>query len=442
MAPSDVGWYHMDRPDNQMVINLVAWSERPFDPDRLAATLEERWLPAFPRLRQYVTGDRMGIGGHARWVEAAGFSVRHHLRLRQLPPPGDLSALQAYVSHEAAVRLEHSRPLWEVHVLDGLGAGGAILLRLHHAIADGHLLVRLVCELDERQPPSLLAEVDRRSRELAGAASAASRRLAHGLEAVAHPQRLVSEAADLASLGAVAFSEPSGARALRARLSGHKELRWLPPVDLAPLKQLCRAAGLTLNDFWLGAFAGGLRAYLIKRTSPPGPIRVIVPVDLRPPREPIDLTIGNHFGLVFVSLPISEERPRKRLAAIKRAMDDAKASDEAHITYEWIRAAGRAGMALGSGMLDRFSGHCSAIVSNVAGPQSRIVLGGAEVAGIACWVPTSGSIGVGMCVHSYAGTINFGLSVDRAIIAEPDRLLDEIRSESDRLQSLLARGAD
>ncbi len=91
MAPSDVAWFHMDRPD---------------------------------------------------------FRLTEHLRFRKLPAPGDVDALRAYASEQAAIRLEQSSALWEVHVLDGFEGGGAILIRIHHAVADGHLVVRLGTQLE------------------------------------------------------------------------------------------------------------------------------------------------------------------------------------------------------------------------------------------------------------------------------------------------------
>jgi len=440
MAPSDLAWYHMDRPDNQMVINVLGWSDRPLDPQQVLATLQERWLSAFPRLRQRVRGDRLGIARHPRWVEDESFHLMRHLHFRRLREPGDLAELRAYVSQQAAVRLEHTRPLWELHVLSGFGDGGALFLRLHHAIADGHLVVRLLRELDESQPASLAdevaqsppGEVDSRHEPESSRATRA-----RGNKVLPSAPRMVSGMMDLASLGAVALDEPSGAESLRAKLSGNKELRWLPEVSIDTIKQPCRPLGLTLNDFWVAAFSGGLRGYLLKEDHASGAVRAVVPVDLRARGEPIDIELGNHFGLVFALLPVSEPSPLARVAAVKRVMDHVKASQEARITFDWICAAGRAGATLGTRMMDQFSRHCSAILSNVPGPSSRIVVGGATIEGLVAWVPTSGQIGVGLCVQSYAGSVNFGMSVDRAVIRDPDLLLEEIRTESESLLAFL-----
>jgi len=159
MAPSDVAWFHMDRPDNHMVINALAWSEQPFEHERVVQTIEERWVSVFPRLTQRVTGKRSGSGERLRWTACPDYRLADHFRFLTLPAPGDVDALCTYVGEQAGIRLEQSSALWEVHVLDGFKTGGAILIRIHHTIADGHLVVRLLRELDESGTPSLAEEV-------------------------------------------------------------------------------------------------------------------------------------------------------------------------------------------------------------------------------------------------------------------------------------------
>jgi len=423
-----------------MVINAIAWSPQPFELSRIARAISERWIAKLPRLSCIIVGDGSFVGARPRWQRDASFRVENHLRRHTLADPGDCDALQEYVSRQASLRLERSRPLWEVHLIDGFDTGGALLLRIHHAMADGHLLVRLLHELDESRAPTFGLEGDaaqkqRRSRgpllDMASSAFARVQQLSR------HPERWASGAAELAMIGNVAFAEPRGSSVLNQRLSGIKAYRWLPAIDLMQLKLRCRASGLTVNDFWLAVLSGGLRAYLRKVAESPGDIRVVVPVDLRPADEPLDLDTGNHFGLVFLLLPLSEASVSKRLAEIRNRMHDLKRSEEARLTFEYIQASGRVGSVLGFNLMNAFARHCSAIHSNVPGPTSHLTFGGSRITGLASWVPASGSVGIGMCVQSYAGSINFGLSLDRGIIREPDQLMTELRDELARLEHLL-----
>jgi len=184
-----------------------------------------------------------------------------------------------------------------------------------------------------------------------------------------------------------------------------------------------------VNDFFIAAVAGGLRSHLARQARLDGDMRAIIPIDLPSRTDPIDTELGNHFGLGFVLLPLADESPSRRLRTIKRRMDDQKGGDEARITFDWIRMSGRAGDTLEFNLIEAFARHCSLIISNIAGPRAPIVLGRAPVSGMTAWVPTSGPMGIGVCVLSYAGKINFGLSVDRGVVEAPDRLMAAITDE-------------
>ena len=149
MEPVDVAWLHMDRPANLMVVNTVLWFDAPVD---LASVLEmfgQRVVARFRRFRQRAADPALTLAPWAApgWAGDAGFALADHVSRTRLPAPGDQRALQRAASDLAGRPLRKDRPLWELHLLDGYGDGGALLLRTHHAIADGGALMQVLLAL-------------------------------------------------------------------------------------------------------------------------------------------------------------------------------------------------------------------------------------------------------------------------------------------------------
>src|SRR6266536_4474711 len=121
---------------------------------RLGALLEhlERRLHLAPRLRQVLYRPRFGLGPHV-WVDDAGFDIRRHVRARAIPAPGDEEALLRACSELDEPPLDRSRPLWELWLLTGLASGEvAMLLRLHHVVADGTAALALFGSMFDLAP--------------------------------------------------------------------------------------------------------------------------------------------------------------------------------------------------------------------------------------------------------------------------------------------------
>ena len=149
MDPADVVWLHMDRPTNLMVVNTVLWFDVPVDQASVLQAFEDRVVWRFRRFRQRAADPAITFAAWAapEWVDDAGFALADHVSRSRLPAPGDQRALQRTASDLAGRPLRKDRPLWELHLLDGYGDGSALLLRTHHAIADGGALVQVLLSL-------------------------------------------------------------------------------------------------------------------------------------------------------------------------------------------------------------------------------------------------------------------------------------------------------
>ena len=149
MDPADVAWLHMDRPTNLMVVNTVLWFDVPVDQASVLEMFGERVVSRFRRFRQRVADPALTLAPWAapEWVDDAGFALADHVSRTRLPASGDQRALQRTASDLAGRPLRKDRPLWELHLLDGYGDGGALVLRTHHAIADGAALMQVLLSL-------------------------------------------------------------------------------------------------------------------------------------------------------------------------------------------------------------------------------------------------------------------------------------------------------
>ncbi len=440
----DSAWLRMETPTNLMTITVLLTFARKVSFHRLKADVEDRLLP-FARFRQRVVAPLLPFA-RPYWEEDPHFSLRSHLHRLALPRPADHEALQEVIGEMMSTPLDFSKPLWQMHLVEDYRGGSALVTRVHHCIADGIALVRLMLSLVEDAP-------DRRGRErpwrapgqlppgLALPAGAKLRQrtslLHEGWEVLLHP----GHAVDLAVSGASAATElgklltmtSDPATALKGPLGVVKRAVWSDPVPLEGLRAAGRRLRATINDVLLTAVTGALRAYLLERggVAPGLTIRAVVPVNLRADDERDQL--GNRFGLVFLPLPVGRSRRGDRLAALKRAMDGIKSSPQAMVAFGVLNALGLASPSIESLGVSIFARKATAVMTNVPGPQQRLYLAGAPIDSIMFWVPQSGRLGLGVSIMSYDGQVRLGLAADAGLVPDPGAILAHFHRELEAL---------
>jgi len=451
MDPVDVAWLHMDRPTNLMVVNTVLWFDVPVDQASVLQVFGERVVSRFRRFRQRVADPALTLAPWAapEWVDDADFALAGHVSRTRLPAPGDQRALQQTASDLAGRPLRKDRPLWELHLLDGYGDGGAFLLRTHHAIADGgalmQVLLALADPLDAGEHPGVLpVDDDSAAPPLpgpGGRAIAAARRAgsaAGDLSAVlraalADPRKAAglagSARADTAMLRKLGFGLTTGRNLLQGPLVPGKQRAWTRPVPVEAVRAAGAATGSTVNDLMLTAITSALRRYLLEHDAPADEVIVIVPVDLRPAGAPLPAGLGNQFGLVFVRLPTGETDQGRRRARVKAQMDQVKSSREGAFVYTMLQQMGQLPAAVQNAWVDAFAGKATAIITNVSGPSHPVQIAGTPVAGMMGWVPVTGPLGLGLSIVSYAGQLSVGLASDAHLLPGHDRLLALLEEE-------------
>jgi WS/DGAT/MGAT family acyltransferase len=203
------------------------------------------------------------------------------------------------------------------------------------------------------------------------------------------------------------------------------------------VKSLGRALRCTVNDILIAAVTGALRAYLLEQEQDLNAlpeIRATVPVNLRPLEHAKEL--GNHFGLVFLALPVNEGNPLERVYRIQERMNELKASRQATVAFGLLSALGMGPHAIQKPALDLLSEKATMVLTNVPGPQQPLYLAGGEVKDMMFWVPQSGTIGMGVSILSYDGKVFFGLMTDRRLVNDPARIIERFSVELEKLINL------
>ncbi|HJU38147.1 MAG TPA: wax ester/triacylglycerol synthase domain-containing protein, partial [Tahibacter sp.] len=157
MSKVDTAWLRMESPTNLMMITGVLMFDDRLDLAALKTLLAERFL-AYRRFRQKAVDS----GSSAAWETDADFDLDWHVRLTALPGAAGKEELERCVSHLASTPLDHSKPLWQFHVVENYRGGSVLISRIHHCYADGLALVQVLLSLTDANPnPEQHAELAR-----------------------------------------------------------------------------------------------------------------------------------------------------------------------------------------------------------------------------------------------------------------------------------------
>jgi diacylglycerol O-acyltransferase len=452
MSAVDTAWLHMDRPTNlMMILGVMVFAER-MDFTRLRSTVEARLVHPYRRFRQCAVEE---VGG-AFWQDDPDFDIDAHLRRRALPGSSGKAALQALAGELAVQPLNSGKPLWRFDLIEDYEGGSAMVVRIHHSIADGIALVGVVLSLTDQSPhappqkppPSFSGDEDESDLPSRGLLETLAEALgsafhtgsdlgSKALTLAQDPDRLqtyghygIGLLAELAKLLAMPPDSPT-------RLKGHtgtvKRVAWAEPMPLGEVKALGRALGCSINDVLLSAVAGAFRAYLQQKgESVDGvEVRAMVPVNLRSAGD--EGTLGNRFGLVTLSLPLWEANPFARLFLVRERMNELKHSFQPPLTLGVLAAVGLAPKLVQQAFLDMLAAKASAVMTNVPGPKEPLYLAGARVDQCMFWVPQSGDIGIGVSILSYNDAVQFSLISDRHFIPDPEAVTPLFAAEFEKM---------
>ncbi|MCU1536742.1 MAG: Diacylglycerol O-acyltransferase [Humibacillus sp.] len=461
----DASFLYLEEPTTAMHVGSVMVFQPPregFDYDQLVSIIESR-IGAIPRFRQKVR-DVPGRIANPVWVDDEAFDMSYHVRRAGLPRPGSDEQLQDFVARVQPRKLDRTRPLWEVYLVEGLHDGRfAIVTKTHQSLIDGvnaldiaHVIVDAVKGQDDlaevtpwepSRPPS--------SAELVtGAVIDAVRRptqvvdlVRGGLNDVVNVgMRAAESAGTLLSAMARTAARPAPDSPLNAEVGTAR--RWaMVATDLDDYRTVRRrlargayAEDVTINDVVLATIAGGLRTWLLGRgeaVSGPTVVRAMVPVSIYGD-DPAGM-YANQVMACVVNLPVGEPGASMRLHQIAFAMRQQMEGGQAVGASSLASLAGFApptlhalGARVGSAMSRRLY---NVMITNVPGPQSHLYAGEAKMLSTFPVMPLAKGQALSIGITSYDGGVYYGLNADRDAMPDVHDLGSSILESLDELSS-------
>jgi diacylglycerol O-acyltransferase / wax synthase len=411
-----------------------------FGYDRLLDLVADR-IAFVPRYRQRIVSVPGRLAGPV-WVDDEDFDLTYHVRRSALPRPGSMEQLRELTARIVSRRLDRSRPLWEMYLVEGLEDGRfAILSKSHQILVDGVATIDLgqvILDVDPaaKQTP----HVDWHPHQTPTPSSLVAGALR---ESVRHPRLVVTTMGENAgavvrTVGAVGgrLSDLAAALAGRrpvpetpvtTRLSEQRRV-FTVRTSLEDYRKVRRFHGGTVNDVILATVTGAMRSWLMTRAEPvrgSRSLRAMVPMgvidsDLEP------TSLGSQVAGHLLTLPIGEPSPVVRLHQVSYAL---KAHKETGRAVAADRLAGIAGFApttfhaLGSRVAAaQLRRGFNLVVTNVPGPQFPLYAAGAQMTESYPVQPLLPGHALAIGVTSYDGGVYLGLNADRDAVPDLDVL--------------------
>jgi len=453
----DASFLAQERSGSHMHIGGILIFEGPAPRrEELHDHIESR-LHLVPRYRQRLAEPPLEAG-RPLWIDDARFNLDYHVRDTALPHPGSVEQLRLLAGRIFSQRLDRSKPLWEMWLVQGLDDGRfALISKIHHCLVDGVAGVDLTGVLFDVGPvPTEIPPPERpwsprpepSAAELVARGVADAVRAPFGLArgvagAALRPARAAEAAREAAEgLGEVAWRIVAGAprTALNQPCGPHRRVTWVR-VPLTDLKWIKDALGGTVNDVFLTTISGALARWLRTRGQRTEglELRGAVPVSVRAEHEQGQL--GNRITIMVGPLPVYADDPVVRHGIVVDAMAHLKESKQtlgAEVIAGLQDFAPPTLFAQASRL--NFSPRVyNLLVTNVPGPQVPLYLLGRELHELVPVAFLAAEQTLAVAIMSYNGGVEVGLIGDYDAMPDLDLLAGFV--EDTVAELLVAAGA-
>ncbi len=419
------------------MIGLVALESSPDWP-----TLVDRFDRASrvaPILRQKVLEGPADILS-PRLVIDPDFDLSFHMRRFRMAEPGSWEQVLDEARRQSMANFDLDRPLWRVTLIEGLQDGrAALIIKLHHAIADGQgamMLGATVIDLDPRPqdlgplPPAPSAAPMDSAGFLGTAVVDASSFLVKSVKDVADSALPIAGRALRDPVGAaedvldvlksiskfMALPTSPMSPVMRGRSINYHFIT--VDVPMAELKAASKPHGVSLNDAFMAGVTGGLRIYHEHRGEPVEMLRCNMPISLRNPDRPAQ----NAVTIARFEVPVDILDPVARMHAIREIVGSWRDEPALHLVDPLAEVGYRL---MPSDLVTATAQHSDFTASNVPGVPIPVWVGGAKVLAMYPLMSTVGAA-TNITLLSYAGNGGIGISMDDAAIPDRDLFAQSI----------------
>ena len=428
-----------------------------FSFDTLIEVLDQL-LPRLPPFRRRVVPVPLGLD-HPLWIEDPAFDLRRHVGRLVLDEPGSDRQLAEAIASFAGTPLPRDRPLWELLVVEGLaGRRIAVVVKIHHAVADGSAavaLLRNVVQGTGAEPSPDPVEDPWRpepiptGRQLLSLAARGHIARWKGLPHLVRESVTRTRASELRRRS---FAEKPPVplhhvprTSFNVSIDARRTFA-MTELSLEHLRDIRRATGTTFNDVYLAVCGGALRQYLSDRGElPDRPLLASVPVSTDPDAARMS---GNRVDSLYVSIGTDIADPIRRLAQIHRGTvaskevrgllgHDLLARRADVVPPQAYRSALR--LWSRSHLADLVHPPLNVVLSNVAGPKDRILFGPIELESLYSVGPILEGIGLNITAWSYGNRLGVAVLGSPASVPDPWLIVDALRASLDELRASVDR---
>ncbi|MDQ8036382.1 MAG: wax ester/triacylglycerol synthase family O-acyltransferase [Pedobacter sp.] len=390
--------------------------------------------------------------GQPFWEEDRQFDLDHHFRHAALPKPGRIRELLAFISAEHSNLLDRERPLWEIHLIEGVqGRRFAVYTKIHHSLMDGmagmRLMMRAFSNTPETQglppiwavpPRQRKASADKEKSGKDMAATLAKLKQEAGRNALVLPHvarevgRSLTSERQKEDFVSVFDAPPS---VLNQRITGSRRFA-AQSYSMARIRAIGKAFGATVNDVVMAMCGAALRDYLISQNAlPEKPLIAMVPVSLRDDDESEG---GNQIAVVLANLGTHVDDPAERIRIVMGSIREAKQrckrmSSSELLLYTAVSLA-PAGVNMLTGLAPQWQSF-NVIISNVPGPKEHMYWNGARMDGIYPVAFLMDNAALNFTLLSYVDQLEFGITACRRTLPSMQRLLDYLEKALDDLET-------
>ena len=458
LSPMDVSFLDQEKRGSHMHIGAVMTFEGPPPShEDLRAHIESR-LHLVPRYRQKLIYPRLEMG-RPLWVDDPRFNLDYHVRHTALPSPGSEEQLRMLTGRVFSQRLDRSKPLWELWLVQGLEDNRfAVINKTHHCLVDGvsgrghhHRAVRHVADADARRAGAVDAAGPsppmRRWSRRASRGSRGSRcgwRAGRCTQPVIRPRRSSELREAVEGLGNIAwkFANPPPPTPLNVPIGPHRRVQWIR-MPLADLKTIKNELGGTVNDVFLAVVSGALARTLKRRgvRTEGLELRGIVPVSVRADDQ--HAALGNRITAMLGPLPVYADDAQERLRIVSEAMKGLKESKQAVGAEALTRLQDFAPPTIlaQASRLNFSSRAYNLLVTNVPGPQFPLYLIGREMQELAPVPFLAPERALAVAIMSYNGNVTIGLMGDYDAMADLEEFGEDVeRSVAELLDARAGSG--
>jgi diacylglycerol O-acyltransferase / wax synthase len=451
----DASFLHMEQgPAHMHVASTSIFEGSPPSHDEFRDHIASR-LHLVPRFRQKLRFVPYGQGRPV-WVDDPQLNLDYHVRHTALPPPGSEVELRNLAARIFSQRLDRSKPVWEMWLVEGLEGGRfAVIGKSHHCLVDGVSGVDIstvMYDLEpepeaQPQPPPWIPRPEPSDAQLLADAllerATSPREMVRGVRALLRGPRQALAAATDALEAAGAFARAGLAAPpspLNVDIGPYRRFAMVR-AQLEELKRIKNAAGGTVNDVILAAVAGALGRYLRERghATRELELRAMVPISVRSAGE--RGALGNRVSAMMATLPVWCDDPLERLRIVTGSMGDLKRSKQAvgaNLLTELTDFAPPT-IASQASRLQSRQRWFNLVVTNVPGPQFSLYLLGRRLLETFPMVPLAKRQAVCVGIMSYDGTVNFGLVGDYDAMAALGDLAGDLEASLAELSEAVPR---